>query len=160
MVHGLKRKRINNMKFISPLKVLATKVRKFVLNLNQYRNTHYRVLNNCKINYKEEMKSQIKKSKKFKKVLCLYKVYAPNRRAFDLGNVCSIHEKFFEDAFVELGKLPDDNIDYIPLVVYLGCGIDKNKPRVEIEVLDLTKRNIELTFKQIYDILNIGGDNE
>jgi hypothetical protein len=143
------------MKFISPLKVLATKVRHFILNLNQYRNTHYRVLNNCKINYKEVMKAQINHSPKFKKVLCLYKVYAPSRRSFDLGNVCSVHEKFFEDAFVELGKLPDDNIDYIPLVIYLGCGIDKERPRVEIEVLDLTKHNIDLTFKSICDILNI-----
>lgn len=143
------------MKFISPLKVLATKVRYFILNLNQYRNTHYRVLNNCKINYKEHMTSQIKKSNKFNKVLCVYKVYAPNKRAFDLGNVCTVHEKFFEDAFVELGKLPDDNIEYIPLVIYMGCGIDKDNPRVEIEVLDLTKRNIELTFKSICDILNI-----
>ena len=101
------------------------------------------------------MTPQIKKSNKFNKVLCVYKVYAPNKRAFDLGNVCTVHEKFFEDAFVELGKLPDDNIEYIPLVIYMGCGIDKDNPRVEIEVLDLTKRNIELTFKSICDILNI-----
>lgn len=143
------------MKFISPLKVLKSKIRHFILNLNQYRNTHYRVLNTCKINYKEAMRSQIKTAPKFKKVLCVYRVYAGSKRNFDLGNVCSIHEKFFEDAFVELGKLPDDNTDYIPLVIYMGCGIDKENPRVEIEVLDLTKRNIDLTVKSIYDILNI-----
>ena len=45
------------MKFISPLKVMATKARHFLLNLNQYRNTHYRILNNCKINYKEVMRT-------------------------------------------------------------------------------------------------------
>lgn len=143
------------MKFISPLKVLATKVRYFILNLNQYRNTHYRVLNNCKINYKDKMKSQIVKAPKYRKVLCVYKVYAGSKRSFDLGNVCSVHEKFFEDAFVELGKLPDDNIEFIPLVIYLGCGIDKDNPRVEIEVLDLTKRNIDLTIKDICGILDI-----
>lgn len=143
------------MKFISPLKVLATKVRYFILNLNQYRNTHYRVLNNCKINYKEKMKDQIEKSPRFNKVLCVYKVYAPNKRSFDLGNVCSVHEKFFEDAFVELGKLEDDNIDFIPLVIYMGCGIDRDNPRVEVEVLELTFRNIWLIFKEICSTLNI-----
>ena len=51
------------MKFISPLKILKSKVREFILNLNQYRNTHYRVLNTCKINYKEHMKKQIKNAK-------------------------------------------------------------------------------------------------
>jgi hypothetical protein len=101
------------------------------------------------------MKSQIVKAPKYKKVLCVYKVYAGSKRSFDLGNVCSVHEKFFEDAFVELGRLPDDNIEFIPLVIYLGCGIDKDNPRVEIEVLDLTKRNIDLTIKDICGILDI-----
>lgn len=143
------------MKFISPLKVLASKVRYFILNLNQYRNTHYRVLNNCKINYKEQMKKQISRSPRFKKVLCVYKVYSGSRRSFDLGNVCSVHEKFFEDAFVELGKLEDDNIDFIPLVIYVGCGVDKDNPRVEVEVLELNEENIDLTIKDICGILNI-----
>lgn len=143
------------MKFISPLKVLASKFRYFILNLNQYRNTHYRVLNNCKINYKEQMKKQISSSPRFKKVLCVYKVYSGSRRSFDLGNVCSVHEKFFEDAFVELGKLEDDNIDFIPLVIYVGCGIDKDNPRVEVEVLELNEENIDLTIKDICGILNI-----
>lgn len=143
------------MKFISPLKVLATKARHFILNLNQYRNTHYRVLNNCKINYKKAMESQIKRAPKYKTVLCLYKVYAGSRRSFDLGNVCSVHEKFFEDAFVELGKLEDDNIDIIPLVIYLGCGIDKDNPRVEIEVMELNKTSLKVAFSQICDILKV-----
>lgn len=143
------------MKFISPLKVLASKVRYFILNLNQYRNTHYRVLNNCKINYKEQMKKQISRSPQFNKVLCVYKVYSGSKRSFDLGNVCSVHEKFFEDAFVELGKLKDDNIDFIPLVIYVGCGIDKDNPRVEVEVLELNEENLDLTIRDICDILNI-----
>lgn len=143
------------MKFISPLKVLMSKIKYFRLNLNQYRNTHYRLLNTCKINYKEIMKKQINKAKPFNKVLCLYKVYFGSKRCYDVGNVCSIHEKFFEDALVELGKLPDDNTEFIPLVIYLGCGIDKGNPRVEIEVMDLTKDNIDLTFKEIIDTIKI-----
>lgn len=143
------------MKFISPLKVLCTKSKYFILNLNQYRNTHFRLLNSSKINYKEHMKEQILKSPKFDKAICLYKVYTGSRRGFDLGNVCSVHEKFFEDAFVELGKLEDDNIDFIPLVVYLGCGIDKDNPRVEVEVLPLNKTSLSVVFKTICDIIKI-----
>ena len=143
------------MKFVSPLNIPMTKRKKFVLNLNQYRNTHFRLLNGCKINYKAHMSKQINKSKPFSKVLCVYKVYAANRRSFDLGNVCSVHEKFFEDALVELGKLPDDNIDFIPLVIYMGCGIDKENPRVEIEVMELNKSSIELAIKEICDIIKV-----
>ena len=143
------------MKFISPLKVLASKTKSFILNLNQYRNTHFRVLNNCKINYKKIMEPQIKKAPKFKRVLCLYKVYAATKRSFDLGNVCSVHEKFFEDAFVELGRLPDDNIDYIPLVIYMGCGIDRDKPRVEVEIMELNKTSLSIAFEEICDIIKV-----
>jgi len=139
------------MKFISPLSIIKYKVSKFILNLNQYRNTHYRVLNSCKIRYKEHMEEQINKSDVKQKVLCVYKVYAGSKRSYDLGNVCSIHEKFFEDAFVELGKLPDDNTDYIPLVVFMGCGIDKENPRVEIEVLDFNKDSIDKLFEMVYN---------
>lgn len=140
------------MKFISPLKVLKSKVKNFVLNLNQYRNTHYRVLNGCKITYKEQMKEQILKSKKYKKVFCVYRVYNKSKRDFDLGNVCSVHEKFFEDAFVELGKLPDDNVNYIPIVVYLKGNIDKENPRVEIDVFEFNKKGLDKLFDMIYNV--------
>ena len=148
------------MKFISPLKVMVSKARHFLLNLNQYRNTHYRVLNQCKINYKEVMRGQIATAPTFQKVLCVYKVYGGSKRMFDIGNICSVHEKFFEDAFVELGKLPDDNYEYIPLVIYVGCGIDKSNPRVEVDVLPLTKLNIDLTIKEIYSILGLEGEED
>ena len=93
------------------------------------------------------MEKQIKSAPRFKRVLCLYKVYAGSKRSFDLGNVCSVHEKFFEDAFVELGKLEDDNIDFIPLVIYMGCGIDKENPRVEVEVMELNKTSLSIAFE-------------
>ena len=139
------------MKFISPIKVLATKVRSFILNLNQYRNTHYRVLNNCKINYKEAMKSQIKSAPVFKKILCVYKVFFGSKRQFDLGNVCCVHEKFFEDALVELGKLEDDNVNFIPIVVYLYGGLDKDNPRVEITIEEFNKEGIDKVIDMMYN---------
>ena len=52
------------MKFISPMKVLVSKRKMLRLNLNEYRNTHYRILNNAKINYKEVMKKQIERLSK------------------------------------------------------------------------------------------------
>lgn len=139
------------MKLFSPLKILCSKVRSWILNLNSYRNTHYRVLNTCKINYKKYMEKQIKKLNKFDKVICLYTAYNGTRRSFDLGNVCSVHEKFFEDAMVELGKLPDDNVNHIPLVIYMYGGIDKNNPRVDIEVLEFNKDTIDKIVDMLYN---------
>lgn len=140
------------MKFISPLKILKSKVREFILNLNQYRNTHYRVLNTCKINYKEHMKKQIKKAKRFNKAIFVYKVFASSNRKYDLGNVCSVHEKFFEDAFVELKRIEDDNATYIPIVLYLKGNVDKENPRVEIDVFEYNKEGVDKLVEMIYNV--------
>lgn len=135
------------MIYNSPLKVLATKLKSWILNLNQYRNTHFRTLNTVKINYKLVMQSQITSGPSYKKIACIYTVYPPNKRLFDIGNVCCIHQKFFEDALVELGKLPDDNYNYIPTIIYQFGGIDANRPRVEVEVIELGDKVLELNFK-------------
>lgn len=135
------------MIYNSPLKVLATKLKGWILNLNQYRNTHFRTLNTVKINYKIAMSEQINRSPSYNRVACIYTVYPKDRRSFDLGNVCCIHQKFFEDALVELGKLPDDNYNYIPTVIYQFGGIDANNPRVDVEVIELGDKVLELNFK-------------
>lgn len=121
----------------SPLAVRISARKKHILNLNTFRNTHYRVLNNAKISYKETMRSKILKLKDYKKLLIIYKVFKGDRRRFDIGNILSIHQKFFEDALVELGKLPDDKASNIPMVVYLNGGIDVENPRVEIYLFDM-----------------------
>lgn len=64
-------------------------------------------------------------------------IYARDRRLFDIGNVGSIHEKFFLDALVELGKLPDDTYKYIAKTTTQFMGIDKENPRVEIIIKEL-----------------------
>lgn len=143
------------MKLISPLKILCSKVKDWILNLNSYRNTHYRVLNTCKINYKKYMEKQIKKLPTMDKIICIYTAYNGTNRRFDLGNVCAVHEKFFEDALVELGKLPDDNINNIPVVIYLYGGLDRVNPRVDIDVMELNKESIDKAFEMIHN--RIGG---
>lgn len=140
------------MKFISPLKIMKNSIKNFILNLNQYRNTHYRVLNNCKINYKEYMKEQIKKSKRYDRAIFVYKVFEGNRRRYDLGNVCSVHQKFFEDAFVELNKISDDNSTYIPIVLYLKGRLDRDNPRVEIDVFEFSKEGVDKLVDMVYNV--------
>lgn len=74
----------------------------------------------------------------FEKVAVTFHIYAKDKRLFDVGNIRSIHEKFYLDALVELGKLPEDNYLHVPETHTYFKGIDKNNPRVEIiiNVLD------------------------
>lgn len=124
----------------SPLAVRVNSKRQFILNLNNYRNAYFRTLNTAKIAYKKFMEEQILSEiyKPLDKIAIQYKVFKGDRRRFDIGNVTSIHQKFFEDAIVELGKLPDDRHENLPLTFNTFGGISTDRPRVEITIYDLT----------------------
>lgn len=119
---------------ISPLSVKQTKTKQFILNLNNYRNTHYQTLNKVKVNYKAELAAQIKLLPTFTRIGLMFTLYPKTARLTDVSNVCSVHEKFFADALVELGKLPDDNYLYLPESGYRFGAIDRENPRVEITI--------------------------
>lgn len=110
---------------------------KWSVNLNQYRNTHYQTLNNMKRKYKELLAPQINLLPNFSKIRLVINIYAADNRKFDIGNLGSVHEKFFLDALVELGKLPDDTYEYCPETHTFFMGIDKQCPRVEIIIEEL-----------------------
>lgn len=117
-----------------PLRVKVSSNKWFILNLNHFRNTHYQVLNNAKKAYKEALRPQIELLPKYKKITIKYILYPVNNRLMDLGNVLSIHQKFFEDALVELGKLGADTYREIPEVIYSFGNVDKDNPRVEVYI--------------------------
>ena len=81
------------------------------------------------------MKKQIEKLPRLQPPIQItYTVFKGDRRSCDIGNICSIHQKFFEDALVELGKLPDDNHNVIAKTIYQWGGIDKLSPAVDIMI--------------------------
>lgn len=118
----------------SPLRVTKNKKQDFILNLNNYRNAHFHTLNNVKKRYKEAVAEQIEALPNMQQIRNHYVIFPATKRKTDIGNVVAIHKKFFEDALVELGKLPDDDYNHI-----LGSsedfgGIDPDNPRVEIHI--------------------------
>lgn len=133
---------------ISPLSIQLSKEKKFILNLNNYRNLYFRTLNKSKIYYKDYMKPQIENEVYYnlQQIAVVYKVFKGDARRFDIGNVASIHQKYFEDAFVELGKIEDDRARNIPMTVFCFGGIDRSRPRVEITIYDLKDRTDKAKF--------------
>lgn len=125
------------MIFDSPLSVPVGKS-KFILNLNNYRNTHFRKLNTAKINYKLIMASQIRRAEGFEKIKIHYTLYPKTKRRTDIANVVSVHAKFFCDALVEYGVLVDDNFEYLVASSESFGRVDKNNPRVEIIVSEIS----------------------
>ena len=120
----------------APLSVPTNKSKKFILNLNGYRNAHYHVLNSAKQQYKEELALQLQGLTLKPPVVLTYTLYPKTQRRTDIGNVLSIHQKFFEDALVEYGCLSDDNYHTIIQTLYKFGSVDPTNPRVEIKIVE------------------------
>ena len=105
------------------------------LNLNTYRNLHYQSLNTGKKKFKKLVKDDVEKLPIFDNPIFLgYKYFLRDRRLVDVGNINSVVEKYFLDALVELGRLKDDNYNFVIGASYMFGGIDKDDPRCEVEI--------------------------
>lgn len=126
------------MKFSVPLEVQVSKAKKFILNLNVYRNAHHMTLSKSKSLYSEIVKGILGETdSKFTKVKIIYTLYPKDRRRKDLSNVCSIVDKYVCDALVEKGILPDDDYTVVTNVEFKFGAVDKENPRVDIEILQI-----------------------
>lgn len=121
----------------APLKLTHGK-KGWLINLNVYRISHYRTLNATKKKYKLLMRDQIKHLPPFEKVHITYTLFPKTKRLCDVANMCTIHDKYFCDALVEFGKLPEDNYLHLPEVVYRIGKVDKDNPRIEILIEETT----------------------
>jgi Holliday junction resolvase RusA-like endonuclease len=127
-------------KFTAPLYIILAKSpsgKKYHLNLNNYRNWKSIISNNLKKKYKEIMTKQLIGKKLTHPIEIKFIYIKGQNRKVDRANVLSVHEKFFCDALVECGCLPDDNDIYITKTTYVSNGIDPGNGRVEIEITEI-----------------------
>lgn len=106
------------------------------LNLNTYRNLHHFINNEVKVKYKEQMQEQLE-GKTFRTPIEIkFTLHKKNRGRSDRSNALSIVEKFFCDALVELGCIPDDSDEYISETHYKSGEVNKDDPHVNIEIYE------------------------
>ena len=118
-----------------PLEIYYSKNKKFILNLNNYRNAHYRVLATAKKLYSENLQASLKGIKPFTEPVVLeYTYFAKSNRRLDVSNPCSIIDKFTCDALVKAGVLADDSYNEIDKVIYKFGGVDKSDARCELVI--------------------------
>lgn len=103
--------------------------KRFALNLNTYRNAHHMILNKAKINFKNELLLTYPEllKLKFNKVKITYIIIPHDKQLFDTKNIESIVDKFFCDALVESGIIPDDSYTYVSYGAPEVSEIVKNK---------------------------------
>jgi hypothetical protein len=134
------------MKIILPLSVTLPRKTKadkvFILNLNVYRNCHHMTLNQAKIAYFtlvekatfNSFRERIDPPLRF-----TYTIFPGSGRKFDVANVLPIVQKFTDDALIDMGFIPDDSYKVIPAIDYRFGGVDKEFPRVELEITPFIK---------------------
>ena len=123
-----------------PLEVYYSKKKKFILNLNNYRNAHYRVLSISKQKYTDKLLKKIRGLPKFNDPVSLeYIYYAKSNRRLDVSNPCSIIDKFTCDALVKAEIIEDDSFKQIKKVVYKFGGVEKDNPRCVLTIKNESK---------------------
>ena len=110
----------------------------YYLNLNAYRNWHYQVSNKLKQLFKEAMRSQLENLSPINSPISItYTLYVPSARKCDLRNYTTVVDKFLCDALQEYLIIPDDNYTVIKSVSDIFGGIDRNNPRIEVNICTL-----------------------
>ena len=118
----------------SPVSVLVGK-KKFMLNLNPYRNAHFQVLNRAKDEYKRIMHNEIiGLPHMMKRISVDYEIIFGDKRVHDGMNIIAVLSKFFLDALVAYGKIKDDNKNIVIHEEWNDGGFDKNNTKVLIYI--------------------------
>jgi len=128
-------------KIISPLFVTlprkTVKDKRIALNMNTYRNLHHRISNDAKKAYSEALREQLRNLSIQTPVEVTYKVYKGSKRRLDKMNVISVVSKFLLDSITDYGCWEDDNDDYVKTETILPTELDRENPRVEINIKEI-----------------------
>ena len=107
------------------------------MNLNAYKQWHYKESNSIKRIYTMQVGKLIKHLPKLGKIKLSYTIHYPTKRKYDVDNIGAVTSKFFQDTLVTFEKLEDDNLDFIPEIVYKSGDYDKDNPRVDCIIEEL-----------------------
>jgi len=116
----------------------TSKNKRFHFNLNKYRNAHFQQLNKAKKEFNLWFSFFLMgrgKGKRFNNPVGIhYKLWLKKRT--DLMNVGAVVDKFFQDAIVQCGIIPDDNPEWVKKTSFGFMGYEK-KNRVDAIIQEL-----------------------
>ena len=124
------------IEYILPISVILPRKtkpdKKFMLNLNVYRNTHHQTLTAAK----KAFQPISGKSFTANKIRISYVVEKTTKRRFDTNNIVSIVDKFFCDWLVNNGCIVDDNCDIVSYGYIEGLSTcEQSRVIAKIEIL-------------------------
>lgn len=138
-----------------PLSVAVSSKKNFRLNINTYRNAHFHVLSNAKVEFTRVVSPLLKLVPKLNSCTLEYVHYPKSRRANDTNNVCSIVDKFFADVLVTCGVLDDDDRTRLTRTTFSPGPIDRDRPRVDVVISSahvIHERNRNMKAKAVFEV--------
>jgi hypothetical protein len=108
-----------------PMRIRTSSKKVTALNLNVYRNLHYRSLTALKHKFQNLGKKLLKDAgiPPLGRIQLRYMIYAKDKRKFDIVNFGSIVDKFFSDTLTQEGIIEDDNYTFLDDVSFGFGGI-------------------------------------
>ena len=98
------------------------------INMNRFRNLHYRVKNLLKRSFEDVVIPNIP-DEKYGKIELTYTLYIKTKRTKDIANVLAMQDKFFCDCLVKRGVIKDDSYTYIKKITLLFGGMTENEEK-------------------------------
>lgn len=128
-----------------PLRLRTSSKKLTALNLNVYRNLHYRSLTALKHKFQDHSKELLLKHAvpQLGRIQLRYEVFAKSQREFDIANVCCIVDKFFSDSLTHAGIIEDDNWKHLDNVSF-GFGGFSTEEHVLVTITEIEPRKEKL----------------
>ena len=101
-----------------------------------------------------EIRHQLRNVRISRPVLIYYRFYELNRRR-DKDNILSCAAKFIQDSLVKTKVLPGDGQNHVHNF-YFDTFVDKENPRIEVTLTELTQEQVNMTLEQILRDLERG----
>lgn len=105
------------------------------LNMNNYRNWHYRTSNAIKKKVVEYLQGV--PIKPISKARIGYTLYFKDKRVKDLMNFIAVADKFLLDALISLKILKDDNYKVIDGYDYINYKLGSDINYIEMEIIEI-----------------------
>ena len=123
-----------------PMRIQSSKKKKTAMNLNVYRNLHFRSLTAQKKNFAKIAKELLRGMPQLGRIRLHYDICPSTKRRLDIVNVGSIVDKYFSDSLTENEIIEDDNYLYLDHVSFGFGGIVKEE-YVLVTITEIEKKD-------------------
>jgi len=150
------------------MRIQSSKKKKTPLNLNVYRNLHFRSLSSQKNAFFEIASQLLRGIPALGRIQLHYDIFPQSKRRMDIMNVGAIVDKYFSDSLTKMGIIVDDDYTHIDFVSFGFGGLTDNEyvlvtitetqPRKEIPMrILLDKGDIHTALETYVGTQGIGG---